>query len=121
MLKNQKNFYTEIIGQKIEMDFGRCVGFIGGFSIWDRPYAHKMMGLKEEDTSINKKDAELYFEIDDIDSLYVKLQSKKINFIHNIIEQPWAQRCFRIYDPDNHIIEFGEPMTVVIERLYNGG
>lgn len=120
-IEKSKKFYTDILGQEIEMDFGRCVGFIGGFSIWDRSYAHKMMGLKEEDASKNKKDAELYFEGEDLDSLFAKLKSKKIIFVHDIIEQPWGQRCFRIYDPDNHIIEFAEPMTVVIERLYDEG
>jgi hypothetical protein len=102
------------------MDFGRCVEFFGGFSIWERSYAHKMMGLKEYALT-NRSDAELYFEINDLDKLFTKLKSKKIRFIHEIIEQPWVQRCFRIYDPDNHIIEFGEPMTVAIERLYNKG
>jgi len=109
-VEKSKTFYTEILSQKIEMDFGRCVGFIGGFSIWERSYAYKMMGLKEEGTSTNKKDAELYFEIEDLDTLFAKLISEKIK-----------QRCFRIYDPDNHIIEFAEPMTVVIERLYDEG
>jgi catechol 2,3-dioxygenase-like lactoylglutathione lyase family enzyme len=120
-VEKSKKFFTYVLGQKIESDFCRCVIFIGGFSIWDRSYAHKMMGLPDEDISTNKKDAELYFEIEDIDSLYVQLKSKKTEFVHDIIEQPWAQRCFRIYDPDNHIIEFAEPMTVVIERLYDEG
>ena len=120
-VEKSKKFYRDLLGQKIEMDFGRCVGFIGGFAIWERSYAHKMMGVKEEDTPINKNDAELYFECEDLDALFVKLKSEKISFVHDIVEQPWAQRCFRIYDPDNHIIEFAEPMTVVIERLYNEG
>jgi len=120
-VEKSKKFYTEILGQKIEMDFGRCIGFLDGFSIWDRSYALKMMELKEKDTKTNKWDAELYFEIEDLESLYGKIKSKKIKFIHSIIEQPWAQRCFRIYDPDKHIIEFGEPMTVAIERLYDQG
>ena len=32
-----------------------------------------------------------------------------------------GQKCFRIYDPDKHIIEFGEPMSIVIERFGNQG
>lgn len=120
-IERSKKFYTEIIGQKIEMDFGRCIGFIGGFSIWQRSYAYTMMGLQEEDIPTNKKDAELYFEIKDVEALYADLKNEKIRFVHDIVEQPWAQRCFRIYDPDDHIIEFAEPMTVVIERLYNNG
>lgn len=120
-VEKSKKFYTDILDQEIDMDFGRCIGFIGGFSIWEKSYAHNMMGLKKEDFTTNKKDVELYFEIDDLDKLFTKLKSKKIKILHNIIEQSWAQRCFRIYDPDNNIIEFAEPMTIVIERLYEKG
>lgn len=120
-VEKSKAFYTGILGQKIETDFGRCVGFIGGFSIWEKSYAYKMIGLKQDDTTINKNDVELYFEVEDLDELLLKLKSNEIKFVHDIIEQPWAQRCFRIYDPDNHIIEFAEPMTIVIERLYDKG
>jgi len=47
------------------------------------------------------------------------IESKKenIDFVHEIKEQPWGQRCFRIYDPHKHIIEFGEPIPVVIKRF----
>lgn len=120
-VEKSKKFYKDIIGQEIKMDFGRCAEFIGGFVIWERAYAYKMMGLKVEDSSKNNKDAELYFEIEDLDTLFAKLKNENIKFVHYIIKQPWVQRCFRIYDPDSHIIEFGEPMTVVIERLYNEG
>ncbi len=120
-VEKSKKFYTNILGQKIESDFGRCVIFIGGFSIWDRRYAHKIMGLPDKDISINKKDAELYFEIEELDSLSITLKNEKTEFVHDIIEQPWAQKCFRIYDPDNHIIEFAEPMTATIKRLYDKG
>ena len=119
-VEKSKIFYTELLGQEIKMDFGRCVEFIDGFSIWEISYAHKMMGLKEK-APTNKNNVELYFEINDLDKLFKILKNEKIRFLHDIIEQPWVQRCFRIYDPDDHIIEFGEPMTVAIERLYNEG
>ncbi len=120
-VERSKKFFTDLLGQKIESDFGECVMFLGGFSIWDRRYAHSMMGLPDEDSSTAPKDAELYFETEDLESFSSQLKSEKTAFVHDIIEQPWAQRCFRIYDPDNHIIEFGEPMTGVIERLYEKG
>ena len=41
--------------------------------------------------------------------------------MHPIVEAPWGQRSFRVYDPDNHIVEFGEPMSTVIIRLYQLG
>lgn len=120
-VEESKTFYNKILGQEIEMDFGRCVGFKGGFSVWNRSYAHNMMGLIEEEHNTNNKDDELYFEIDDLDALFERLQKEKIDFVHKIIEQPWGQRCFRIYDPDEHIVEFAEPMPIVIKRLYNQG
>jgi catechol 2,3-dioxygenase-like lactoylglutathione lyase family enzyme len=120
-IDRSKKFYCDTLNQTIEMDFGRCVGFVGGFSIWERAYAHKMMSLEERDISSNNADAELYFEVEDLDALFEDLENKKTKFVHYIIEQPWAQRCFRIYDPDAHIIEFAEPMIVVIERLYDAG
>jgi len=121
-VEKSKKFYTEIIGQKIEMDFGRCVGFVGGFAIWDTNYAYKMIEVGEpEKIKYERPNFEIYFEIKDIVSLYDKIKNKNVEFLHGIKEQPWGQRCFRIYDPDNHIIEFAEPMTIVIERLYDEG
>ncbi len=121
-VEKSKTFYTDILGQKIETDFGRCVGFIGGFAIWDSSYAYTMMGLEKSDEQpMGKRNVEIYFEIDDIDLLFDRIKKENIDFVHEIKEQPWGQRCFRIYDPDNHIIEFAEPMTVVIERLYDEG
>jgi catechol 2,3-dioxygenase-like lactoylglutathione lyase family enzyme len=120
-IEKSKKFYIDVLGQKIENDFGRCVEFTDGFSIWDRSYAHKIMGINEVHSSTNRKDAELYFEINDLDLFFEKLKRKKIVFVHQIIEQPWGQRCLRIYDPDNHIIELAEPMNVVVERLYDQG
>mgnify|MGYP006296904291 FL=1 len=120
-IEKSKKFYIDVLGQKIENDFGRCVEFTDGFSIWDRSYAHKIMGINEVHSSTNRKDAELYFEINNLDLFFEKLKRKKIVFVHQIIEQPWGQRCLRIYDPDNHIIELAEPMNVVVERLYDQG
>jgi len=81
-----------------------------------------MIGFdKSDDRPLGKRNVEIYFEIDDINTLFDRIKKGNIDFIHEIKEQPWGQRCFRIYDPDKHIIEFAEPMTVVIERLYDEG
>ena len=121
-VERSKQFYTEILGQKIEMDFGRFVGFVGGFAIWDIDYAREMMGLPKSKKRITiTNNAELYFEIEDLDLLHDKIKAKNFEFVHAIKEPPWGQRSFRIYDPDNHIIEFGEPMSIVIQRYANQG
>lgn len=35
------------------------------------------------------------------------------------MEHSWGQRAFRVYDPDDHIIEFAESMENVVLKLYN--
>ena len=36
-------------------------------------------------------------------------------------EHRWGQRVVRFYDPDGHIIEVGEEMTVVARRFRDSG
>ena len=117
-----KDFYRRVLRQTIEMDFGRNVSFEGGLSIWDGAYAHEITGLKQ--ASIDgwgKQNLELYFETEDLDGEYAHVKKNNMSFVHPIIEQSWGQRCFRVYDPDGHIIEFGEPMSAVVKRYHDAG
>jgi predicted enzyme related to lactoylglutathione lyase len=121
-VNSSKKFYNEILEQEIEMDFGQNVSFIGGHSIWDGKYAHEITGLNNPSKdSWGKGNLEVYFETEDLDSLQLKCKERNVEFIHEIIEQPWGQRCFRVYDPDHHIVEFGEPMHIVVRRFHNEG
>ena len=116
-----KHFYNTILGQEIEMDFGRNVFFKGGFSIWKKDYAFNLI-FKEKaiDTPFGGNNFEVYFETEDIYKLYQRLV-KKVKIIHSIIEHPWGQRAFRVRDPDDHIIEFAETMESVVKRLNKQG
>ena len=60
-------------------------------------------------------------ECEDLDNIFSKLLDYGVAFIHTIKEQPWGQRVFRFFDPDNHIVEIGEPMSVVIRRYLKEG
>ena len=74
------------------MDFGRCVGFIGGFAIWDSSYAYTMMGLEKSDKQpMGKRNVEIYFEIENLNSLFDKIKKENIDFVHEIKEQPWVK------------------------------
>ena len=121
-MKKSKHFYHTVLGQKVEMDFGKNVGFEGGLAIWEREYALNLI-FKEDIHSIQvgANNAEIYFESDDVDKLYDRLIEEDIKIIHSLREQPWGQRVFRIYDPDNHIIEFAESMASVVLRLHLNG
>ena len=117
-VEKSKHFYNTILGQKVEMDFGKNVVFEGGLAIWERDYALNLIFQeKPQETTVGGNNAEIYFESNDLDNLYKLLVKDEIRIIHSIREQPWGQRVFRVYDPDNHIIEFAESMASVVLRL----
>lgn len=122
-IQTSREFYEGMLNQKIEIDFGECIGFVGGFSVWQIEHAYKIMGKEFSGYVYGNKTVrfELYFESDKLDDLHKKLADKKIEFVHDMIEQPWGQRVFRIYDPDKHMVEIGEPMTTVIKRYLKKG
>ena len=121
-VEKSKYFYNSVLGQKIVMDFGKNVGFKGGLAIWERDYALNLIFQKKiKDIEIGANNAEIYFEFDNLDDLYERLIDEEIKLIHSIREQPWGQRVFRIYDPDDHIIEFAESMANVVLRLDKKG
>ena len=65
--------------------------------------------------------ARLYFETDQLDAMWTRLSEAGVQIVHPLVEQPWGQRVFRVYDPDGHIVELGEPMPAVIQRFLSQG
>ncbi len=121
-VEKSKRFYNVVLGQKITVDFGANVGFEGGLSIWEKNYAlHTIFKEKVKQVAVGTNTAEIYFEASNLEELFERLVKQQVNVIHPIMEHPWGQRGFRIYDLDNHIIEFGEPMADVVLRLHNEG
>jgi catechol 2,3-dioxygenase-like lactoylglutathione lyase family enzyme len=122
-IKISREFYEDILNQTVEIDHGECIGFVGGFSIWQIEHAYEIMAKDFSNRLSDNENGhfELYFESDELDDMYKKLTDKKAEFVHDMIEQPWGQRVFRIYDPDKHMVEMGEPMTAVIKRYLNQG
>jgi catechol 2,3-dioxygenase-like lactoylglutathione lyase family enzyme len=117
-IQKSKHFYNSVLGQKVVMDFGKNVGFEGGLAIWERDYALNLIFQeKTQKIEVGANNAEIYFESDDLDDLIKRLAKEEIKVIHSIREQPWGQRTFRVYDPDNHIVEFAESMESVVLRL----
>ncbi len=121
-IAKSKRFYNEVLGQKIVTDFGRNVNFEGGLSLWEKNYAlNTVFGEKAKEKTVGANNAEIYFEYSNLYELFDKLIKNHVAVIHPIREHPWGQRAFRIYDPDNHIVEFAEPMSIVVLRLHNNG
>ncbi|WP_027625972.1 VOC family protein [Clostridium lundense] len=117
-----RNFYENVLNQKVKYDFGENVVYDGGFAIQLKPYFANMITINEDDITTKSNNFELYFEEEDIDSFIKKLENiNGIKYIHSLVEHPWGQRVVRFYDPDMHIIEVGESMETVIKRFLNQG
>lgn len=61
---------------------------------------------KIEQGLCGKGNVVIYFEVENLTETFNLLKSRSVKFIHDIVELPW-QKIFRIYDPDNYIIEIG--------------
>jgi len=120
-VNKSREFYENVLKQEVEIDHGENVAFKGGFAIHDVEHFQSLTGISMVEKSFNKDFMELYFEVDDINKLEEKLKSLNVKFVHKIREQPWGQRVMRFYDPDNYIIEIGEPLELVIKRFRDMG
>ena len=113
-MERSRNFYENVLGQKVISDYGQNIGF-EGFAIHLRTHYKMLIDNKEVVACGNN--FELYFEYDDVEQMVEKLKSEKVEFVHELREQPWKQFVVRFYDPDKNIIEIGESMEHLVFRL----
>jgi predicted enzyme related to lactoylglutathione lyase len=117
-----RRFYEECLGQKVTADFGENVGFEGSFAIHRKGHFQGLLGGGERFRATTRSHwGELYLETDEIEAVEQRLIEAGVEFIHPIREQPWGQRCMRLYDPDGHVLEIGEPMETMVLRYYRQG
>ena len=121
-IENSKNFYEKILKQKIKNDYGGIVFFESGFVIQLKKNFKKLINNKKNgNIKFESNSFELYFETDNLDKIYNRLKKENIKFLHKPEIQPWGQKVIRFYDPDKHIVEVGETMESMVERLYKQG
>lgn len=117
-----KVFYQEILQQEIEVDFGSCVGFKNGISLWKLSEEYiiaKKLG-KIYDASGNKN-LEICFETDDFEEVVSNLVKHNLKYLHETIEERWGQKTIRFYDPENNLVEIGETIPCFVKRFRNQG
>jgi len=107
-----RRFYTEIMMLTPVEDHGNFVKFDNGFAIHDGPSLERTVWGRTADRAgpYGGRNLVLYFEHDDIDAAFAAI-APHVDLIHPIERQHWGQRVFRLYDPDRHVIEIGEPMA----------
>ena len=114
-IKKSRHFYESVLGQKVKMDFGENVTFKGDFAIHQKDHFQSLINQ----TEIVKKsnNFELYFEHDELAEIVTKIKELDLEFVHEIVEQPWKQQVVRFYDYDKNMIEIGERLEHVAFRL----
>lgn len=123
-IDTSKQFYQDIFSLEIENDFGENIVFRDSFSIWERTRAEEIIFRGSQVIESNPEDiknVELYFETNNIETIWNMIKAKDIEVIHGLQEEPWGQRTLRILDPDNYIIEIAEPLDQVVLRFIKAG
>lgn len=114
-MKQSREFYESLLGQKVKYDFGENVTFHGDFAIHLKSHYQKLIDNRVIKSGGNN--FELYFESDTIELIVEKLIANNVLLVHELREQPWRQKVVRFYDPDNNIIEIGETLEHLSFRL----
>lgn len=101
-------FYKELFGLQVLKDFDGNIILTEGLVLQDRKIWENLV---EKEVSYGGNASELYFIENDLEGFQEKLDncSFEINYAHKLKTHSWGQRVIRIYDPDGHMIEIGEP------------
>ena len=115
-----KKFYHDLFDQEVVVDLGRNVTFSGGFAV--QQDFDELADIPKSTILHQSNNMELYFEVDDFDAFMDKLHGfLDVELVHPPKMHEWQQRVVRLYDPDWHMIEVGESMAVVAQRLLKEG
>lgn len=121
-IEKSKKFYKDLFGLEVVGDFGANVVLTGNLFLQTAETWKNFIHKDENQIIFENNAVELYFEEDDIDLFFKKLNDfGNIIYVHQPIEHSWGQRVVRLYDPDNHIIEVGENLGKVINRFSDEG
>ncbi|PLX01493.1 MAG: hypothetical protein C0594_13130 [Marinilabiliales bacterium] len=114
-----RNFYEKVIGLIAIQDFGKSVSYLSGISLYEIQANHKLSSRISNNKDNNA--FELYFECENIEEVYNVHRNNNTRFLHPIEEESWGQKTFRIYDPDDNIIAFGESLDISVKRMHSEG
>lgn len=114
-IEKSKAFYKELFGLEVLTDFGGNVIMTEGLVLQERKLWETFL---EKEVQTGGNDAELYFEEKNLDGFLEKLEQSRfeIEYLNKCTEHDWGQRVIRIYDPDRHVIEIGEPAEIWREK-----
>ena len=121
-MEKSKDFYREVLGLRVIMDFGANVTLTGGIFLQTKDTWKDFINASTDEITFGGKDGELYFEEDDFDAFINRIREiEGIRYVHPVMEHQWGQRAVRFFDPDSRIIEVGENIQAVCRRFLDSG
>lgn len=120
-IEKTKKFYTNVLKVHVISDLGANATFTGGLSVQTEDSWCQFTGCTPDFFKYQGNDAEFYFEEENFDEFMEELSQFDVEMLGEAMTMPWGQKVVRFYDPDKHIIEVGENMTVMLQRLYDSG
>ena len=115
-----RKFYEDLFGLEVFQDYGRNIAFTCGLAL--QQDFDWLVNLPKEKILKKSNNVEIVFEEQDFDGFLNKLKAyPDIEYLGEVIEHSWGQRVIRFYDLDDHIIEVGEDMRMVIKRFLASG
>ncbi len=113
-----RRFYENVLGQKVLYDFGSCVQFECGLTVWRPVEGHPVIKALANTDGTENAALELCFETEDFDAQAARVTAAGVMLAHGVIEESWGQRTLRFFDPDGNLVELGESMPAFCKRLH---
>ena len=115
-----RKFYEELFGLEVYQDYGKNIAFTCGLAL--QQDFDWLVNIPKEKVLKKSNNAEVVFEEQDFDGFLNKLKEyPEIEYLGEVIEHSWGQRVIRFYDLDEHRIEVGEDMQMVVKRFLASG
>ena len=115
-----RKFYEELFGLEVYQDYGKNIAFTCGLAL--QQDFDWLVSIPKEKVLKKSNKAEIEFEEQDFDGFLNKLKAySDIEYLGEVIEHSWGQRVIRFYDLDEHLIEVGEDMKMVLRCFLASG
>ena len=115
-----RKFYEELFGLEVYQDYGKNIAFSCGLAL--QQDFDWLVNIPKEKVLKKSNNAEVVFEEQNFDGFLNKLKEyPEIEYLGEVIEHSWGQRVIRFYDLDEHLIEVGEDMQMVVKRFLASG
>jgi len=118
-----RRFYEELLAQKVKMESEGYVVYESSLCLWSGDLARLSIYQRPSQTgnALGSDCFEVFFDCDDPDEQWQRMNTAGVKPIHPVLEMPWGQRVLRVYDPEGYRVEIGAPVPVFIGRFLRQG